>query len=217
VADGDVRMGPSVRAALVEPGLVIAADGGAVKAAQLGLSPLIVVGDGDSLAPEAVEQLRRAGSEVIVHPVDKDESDAELAVREALRRGATVVVILGALGGTRVEHGVANLMLLTLPDLAGLDVSIVDGGSTYRVIGGAGPDETSISGAVGDFVSLLPLSERVEGVTTVDLRFPLSDATLVQGQTRGLSNELVANQGGVRTRSGRLAVIHTDSSERGLS
>jgi len=216
VADGDVRMGPSVRAALVEPGLVIAADGGAVKAAQLGLSPLIVVGDGDSLAPEAVEQLRRAGSEVIVHPVDKDESDAELAVREALRRGATVVVILGALGGTRVEHGVANLMLLTLPDLAGLDVSIVDGGSTYRVIG-AGPDQIAIAGAVGDFVSLRPLSERVEGVTTVDLRFPLSDATLVQGQTRGLSNELVANQGGVRTRSGRLAVIHTDSSERGLS
>jgi thiamine pyrophosphokinase len=216
VADGDVRGGQAVSAALAEPGLVIAADGGALKAAELGLTPAIVVGDGDSLAPEAVENLRSAGSEVIVHPVEKDESDTELAVREALARGATQVVILGALGGTRLEHGVANLLLLTLPDLSRIDASIVDGSSTFRVIGTTGPDDMAISGEMGDFVSLLPLSARVEGVTTVNMRFPLVNATLEPGQTRGLSNELSADKGEVRLRAGRLAVIHTIRSE-GLS
>jgi len=215
VADGDVRIGPAVTDALADHDLVVAADGGALKAAELGLAASVVVGDGDSLGQQAVEQLRRAGAEVIIHPVDKDESDAELALREAVARGATSIVILGALGGHRVEHSVANLLLLTLPEISGLDVSIADGGSTLRVIGLNGADDIEIPGAAGDFVSLLPLSETVSEVTTSGMRFPLAGATLVQGQTRGLSNELLASRGTVRTGSGRLAVIHTLQSEGG--
>jgi thiamine pyrophosphokinase len=213
VADGDVRPGTAVSRALANVDLVVAADGGAVKAAQLGLSPAVVVGDGDSLSPAAADELRRAGVEAIVHPVDKDESDTELAVREAVARGATSVVILGALGGHRVEHSVANLLLLTLPELAAIDASIADNASTIRVIGAGGADSMAIDGEIGDFVSLLPLCDEVAGVTTTNLRFPLVDATLVQGQTRGLSNELSAARGEVRLRSGRLAVIHTPPAE----
>jgi thiamine pyrophosphokinase len=214
VADGDVRPGPAVDRALDGVDLVVAADGGAVKAVDLGLAPAVVVGDGDSLPEAAAEELRRAGAEVIVHPVDKDASDTELAVREAVARGATSVVILGALGGQRVEHSVANLLLLTLPALGDIEASIADGTSTFRVMGtGGGADDIVIDGAVGDYVSLLPLSELVTGVTTANMRFPLTDATLNQGQTRGLSNELSASRGEVRLRSGRLAVIHTLRSE----
>ena len=108
--------------ALEAPDLVVGADGGALKAMSLGLRLDLVVGDGDSLAPERIVELRRGGIEVIIHPVDKDESDTELAVREALARGATSIAIVGAFGGTRLEHSVANLLLLTLPELAGVDV-----------------------------------------------------------------------------------------------
>jgi thiamine pyrophosphokinase len=214
VADGDIRPGPAVSSAIAAVDLVVAADGGAMKAVALGLTPAVVVGDGDSLSQAAADRLRQTGADVIVHPVDKDESDTELAVREAVARGATSVVILGALGGPRIEHGVANLLLLTLPELAGIDASIADGSSTVRVIGAsAGSDEIAIDGSIGDYVSLLPLSERVAGVATTNMRFPLEDATLIQGHTRGLSNELSATRGTVRLRSGRLAVIHTLRSE----
>ncbi len=152
----------------------------------------MVVGDGDSLDPQVAERLRSAGAEVIVYPVDKDESDTELAVREALARGATHLVILGALGGARAEHSVANLLLLTLPALAGVDAALVDGPSTIRAMGLTWPDVMQLDGAPGDYVSLLPLTEEVRGVTTTDLRFPLTDATLPQGGTRGLSNEMLA-------------------------
>lgn len=215
VADGDVRPGPALRDALAQrtavpgPTYVVAADGGALKATALGLRPDLVVGDGDSLALERIAELRRDGVEVVIHPADKDESDTELAVRAALARGATSIVILGAFGGSRLEHSVANLMLPTLPDLAHLDVALIDGPSTARVIGVAGVGHAVISGQLGDYVSLLPLGERVDGVTTEGLRFALADATLVQGSTRGLSNELADVRGAVRTRSGRLAVIHT--------
>ncbi len=217
VADGDVSNGIAVRRALDEaagspPALVVAADGGAIKAALLGLKPAIVVGDGDSLAADRTEELRRAGVEVIVHPAQKDESDTELAVREAIARGAESILIVGAFGGDRLEHSVANLLMLTLPELADRDVALVDAASTVRVIGGSGPARLSINGTIGDYVSLFALSERVEGLATSGLRYPLSDEVLVQGPTRGLSNELSADHAEVATRKGRLAVIHTQRS-----
>jgi len=216
VADGDVRPGPALSLALARPDedgrglpLVVAADGGALKAISLGLRPDLVVGDGDSLAPDRIAELRRDGVEVIVHPADKDASDTELAVHEALARGATSIVILGAFGGSRLEHSVANLLLLTLAELAEVDMALVDGSSTVRVIGVAGAGHAAMTGQVGDYVSLLPLSERVDGVTTEGLRFALTDATLAQGPARGLSNEMATKACAVRTRSGRLAIIHT--------
>lgn len=211
VADGDIRPGTALHGPAFS--LVVAADGGALKASILGLVPDVVVGDGDSLAAERVAELRADGVEVIIHPVDKNESDTELAVREALARGATSIVIAGAFGGARLDHGVANLLLLTLPELAGLDVSLIDGASSARVIGLSGAGHLIFEGAAGDYVSLLALSERVDGVTTDGLRFPLTNDTLLQGPTRGLSNELVGAWAEVRTDRGRLAVIHTRRAE----
>jgi thiamine pyrophosphokinase len=209
VADGDVPTRDELArlTAAASPDIVVAADGGALKAAAVGLTPAVVVGDADSLLPDAVEQLRRAGTEVVVHPAAKDESDTELAVRESIRRGATALTIVGAFGGSRLEHTVANLLLLCLPELQGLDVRLADGASEVRLIKGG--TTLTIEGAPGDFVSLLPLAPTATGVTTHGLRFPLTDEPLHQGPARGLSNELASDRATVSLRSGRLLVIHT--------
>jgi thiamine pyrophosphokinase len=218
VADGDVPLPGAIGALLAEHGpaddtLVVAADGGAIKAVALGLWPDVVVGDADSLPSDRIEELRRDGVEVLVHPAQKDESDTELAVREAIDRGAQQILLLGGFGGDRVEHTIANLLLLTLPDLAGRDVVLIDGPSTVRVIGVDGPATLEVRGDAGDYVSLLPLSTRVEGVTTAGLAYPLDGATLEQGPARGLSNELLGSVGSVSIDDGRLAVVHTRRSD----
>jgi thiamine pyrophosphokinase len=216
VADGDVPSRSIVDRLLGgdrdEDRLVIAADGGALKAEAIGMHPDVVVGDGDSLTPAAIGRLRREGVTVKLHPADKDESDTELAVREALDRGADGFVVIGAFGGLRIEHTVANLLLLCLPELAGRAV-LADGASTVRLMGVAGEDQTEVRGAPGDFVSLLPLSEQVSGVTTSGLRYELTDESLIQGPARGLSNVLLRPTATVSTQSGRLLVIHTRRSE----
>jgi thiamine pyrophosphokinase len=193
--------------------LVIAADGGASNARRLGLRPDLIVGDLDSLPADAVEQYRRDGVEVIAHQAEKDASDTELAVAEALQRGADEVVILAALGGERAEHTLANMLLLSLPQLAGRVALLVDGPTSVRVLGVAGPQELTIHGLPGDFVSLLPLSEKASGVTTGGLRYALHDALLGQGSSRGLSNEMTASAATVAVSGGRLAVIHTQRQE----
>jgi thiamine pyrophosphokinase len=217
VGDGEVpsrtifeRLFPPTEGA---PALVIAADGGALKAESLGLRPNLVVGDLDSLDERDVERLRREDVPVLAFPSRKDESDTELAVREALARGANRVVFIGALGGRRLEHSLANVLLLTMPELSRIDAAIVDRASTVRALGSGGRRGLELRGAAGDYVSLLPLTERVEGVTTTGLAYELHDEELRQGPARGLSNELTGRQATITTRSGRLLVVHTSRAE----
>jgi thiamine pyrophosphokinase len=201
--------------ALEGAALVVAADGGAACAERLGLRADLVVGDGDSLDPDALERLARSG--VPFEPVrpDKDQSDLELAVREALSRGATEVVILAALQGERVEHSVANLLLLALPELVQVDVRLVDERSTVRLLsaGGDGTSSAALHGRARDYVSLFPWTGTAEGVTTDGLRFPLRDAVLPPGPSRGLSNEFVGETATVGLRSGRLLIVQTRRTE----
>jgi thiamine pyrophosphokinase len=212
VADGDTPPRAAVERWLPSgPDLVIAADGGALKATALGYTPDVVVGDADSLNAADAEKLRAGGAEVVIHPAAKNESDTELALREAITRGAKSVLVIGAFGGARLEHTIANLMLLCLPEARGLEVTLMDAASTVRLLE---PDTTPggtirIDGVPGDFVSLLPLSGTAEGVTTAGLDFPLVDEPLHQGPARGLSNVLSGTYGTVTVRSGRLLVIHT--------
>ncbi len=209
VADGDIPVRADVDRLLAPDGadLVVAADGGALKARALGFRPDVVVGDADSLPHAALDELRADGVDVIVHPAAKDESDTELAVREALARGATTLTVIGAFGGARLEHTIANLLLLAMPELIGRDARLADGASVVRLLE-PGPALT-IHGRRGDFVSLLPLAPRVEGVITDGLEFPLRDEALTQGPARGLSNVMTGDSATVSLRAGRLLVVHT--------
>jgi thiamine pyrophosphokinase len=218
VADGDVSAGTlehPLLSAAADGLLVIAADGGALKAEQLGLRPDVVVGDLDSLAPETVGRLRRAGVEIVQHQADKDESDTELALLEAISRGARELIVVGGLGGLRIDHSLANMLLLNLPRPDGCEVVLLDGLASLRVLGVAGQDSLGLEGQPGDLVSLLPLSERVEGVRTEGLAYRLDDETLEQGPSRGLSNVMRGQQATIHSRSGRLAVIHSPGQAEG--
>ena len=218
VANGDVPSGVERLLEMAVPDedggpLVIAADGGARKAAAIGLSPRIVIGDGDSLSGEDVAGLREQGVQVLLFPAEKDESDTELALREAVAAGARRIVVVGAFGGQRLDHSLANLALLALPEIEGRDVALTDGSTTVRLLGRAdGPGELHVMGAPGDVLSLLPLDATVEGIVTAGLRYPLHDEPLRLGPSRGLSNELVETEAHITARRGRLLVVHTRDS-----
>src|ERR671911_857583 len=117
VADDDARW-------LENAALVIAADGGAAALNRLSRHPDLLVGDLDSADAGLVARLEAEGAEIQRHPADKEATDTELAVVAALAAGATEVVILGALGGRRLDHELANLLLLADGRLASVDARI---------------------------------------------------------------------------------------------
>ncbi len=187
--------------------LVVAADGGANSLDRIGRRPDLLVGDLDSIEASLVESLGASGMPIERHPADKEASDTELAVTSALAAGATEVVILGAVGGDRLDHELANLLLLADPALAGRDVRADRGRSTVRAVHAAGRLE--LRGGAGDLVTLLPVGGDVSGITTGGLRWQLTDAVLAMGRARGLSNEVVHPPASVRIERGTLLVVET--------
>ncbi len=190
--------------------LVIAADGGARHAIALGIPVDIVVGDLDSLAPTDLDRLAAAGTSIQRASPDKDESDTELAIRAALDAGSTRITLVGALGGERLDHALANLLLLAHPMLDDVEATIVDREVRIQRTGTTdGPGTIELDGRPGDLVTLLPIAGVVEGVVTDGLRYPLRAEDLQPGPARGLSNVMSRPTAQVRTRRGRLLVIHT--------
>ena len=193
--------------------IVVAADGGARHATELGLAVSHWTGDGDSLAAPEIERLRSAGASVKLVDPEKDESDTELAIAEAVAAGAAEIVILGAMGGLRLDHALANVSLLAHRDLGDRPAAILDAGSRVRLVRAPGPGGTPVAlalpGRIGDGVSLIPSGGDVVGVTTAGLRYALDDETLHLGSARGLSNVRLAGAASVVVRGGQLLVIET--------
>jgi thiamine pyrophosphokinase len=193
---------------LPRPDRVVVADGGTSIAVRLGLTPDLVVGDFDSCDPDAltqVEHWRAQGLrvETFVHET-KLETDTELAILASLEFEPERIYLLGATGG-RLDHTLANILLLTHPRLAPLDVRVVEGGQEIYLANRG--DWNRLEGRLGDTVSLLPVGGDVTGVTLRDMVYPLEDATLGIGLGRGVSNVIKGDEPAVRYSSGLLLVV----------
>lgn len=208
VLDGDTLGSDAWLAQLARGSeVVIAADGGANLLAKAGRRPDLVIGDMDGVTAETQRDLERAGTEIERYPTEKAQTDGELALDAAVKRGADEVLIVGAFGGPRLDHMAGNLMLLAHEDFAAIDVALVTERSTFRSL--LGPGTLELEGAAGDWVTLEPLSDRARGIATDGLRYPLRHEELRRGSTRGVSNELTASRGSVEVGDGLLLVIVT--------
>ena len=185
---------------------IIAVNGGTRHALSIGVMPRVIIGDLDSLPPEQQAALRGASTQFLRFPSRKDETDLELALRHAVERGASEILLLAALGG-RIDQMFGNLLLLAHPCLRGIDVKIIAGRQTAFLI----RDAAIIHGAPGDTVSILPIGGDAVGVTNDGFEWPLRDETLPFGATRGISNVLLGECGAIRVQRGMLLCVVTAS------
>jgi thiamine pyrophosphokinase len=181
---------------------VIAADRGLDHARALGLAVTAVVGDLDSVDEEQLTAAEAAGTRVVRHPAEKDATDLELALEEALRMRPTHVLVLAGDGG-RLDHLLGTMLLLGSARYADVQVDAEIGDAGVHVIRG----ERVLSGAPGETVSLLALHGDAEGVTTDGLQYPLDRETLEAGSTRGISNVFVSDTATVTLERGVLLAI----------
>ena len=175
---------------------VIAADGGLRHTRKLGITPDTVLGDFDSLGftPEGAN----------VFPVEKDDTDAMLAVRRGLQLGYREFLLYGSLDGPRLDHTVANFQTLQY---------LADHGAVGYLIGNTTMvtvvKDGSISFPVGatGTVSVFCMGPDAQGVTLEGLYYPLQNGTLTPGFPLGVSNHFTGANAKISVETGSLLVL----------
>ena len=175
---------------------VIAADGGLTHTQKLGITPNAILGDFDSLGftPEGAN----------VFPVEKDDTDAMLAVRRGLSLGYREFVLYGSLDGPRLDHTVANFQ--TLQYLADHNAAGYLVGNSYMVTVVKDGSIFFPEGMEGT-VSVFCMGKDAEGVTLEGLYYPLEKGTLTAGFPLGVSNHFTGKKAAITVEKGSLLVL----------
>ena len=206
-----------------EDGLLIAADSGLEVLDQLIVQqnvegagktdtesiyyPNVAVGDFDSVDPQVLDRFQQRGKiRLERHRPEKNETDTELAFTIAQEAGATDIILMGATG-TRLDHVLSNIHLLKAAMDRGLNCQLLDLHNRIRLVRGRTAfvkKEESYP-----FVSFVPLTMEVKGITLTGFKYPLIDHDLILGQECGLcvSNELAAEEAVLDFAQGLLLVV----------
>ncbi|MEI6131930.1 MAG: thiamine diphosphokinase [Bacillota bacterium] len=188
-------------------GILIGVDSGADHINFMGLRPNLIIGDFDSISTSTESDFAKV--EKLVFHREKDLTDGELSLREAVKRGYNEVIFFGALGG-RIDHLLQNIFLLELADSLGACAMIEYDKGTLELLT-KNKKEVIMKVEKGNTVSLIPISDIVEGVSTDGLKYTLKNAQMERGSSLGISNVADINtmnkKVGISINSGKLLVI----------
>ena len=188
--------------------LVIAADRGMEFFYQNRLVPDEIVGDFDSVKPEVLAYFKQNNPDIRVRKFqpEKDETDTELALRTAIDAGCEKVWLLGATG-TRLDHVLGNIHLLGMAMERGCECIMVDSCNRIRMLNKG--IRITRKEQYGDYVSLLPFTPAVEGLTLTGFKYPLQKYELRCYHSLGVSNEISEEAAEISFDTGILLMIES--------
>lgn len=192
---------------------VIAVDAGLAACENMSLIPDLAVGDFDTFGLQRMETLqKKEGWRTDVHKPEKDETDTELAVRSALSAGFHAAHVLGATGG-RLDHELSNIHLMRAAKDAGLFMEIYDKKNRIFLLT---PDDQEhsvfLKGKLyGTYISFLPLTETVRGITLTGFKYPLhdKDISILENPSLCVSNELLGERAKLTFSDGILICVES--------
>lgn len=186
-----------------EHDLLIGVDSGTLFLMKEQLPIHLAIGDFDSITELEKEKVKKYAKRYIsCDPVHKNETDTEMAVKHAIRMQPEEIIIFGATG-TRLDHTMANVHLLRLTAEHNIPCRIIDQWNEAQLV----QDELTIASGNFSYISLLPLTTAVTGITLIGFEYTLEHATITLGQTIGISNKLKGKFGKIMIESGLLLVI----------
>ena len=185
--------------------LVIAADSGLHTAQKLNMHVDFVVGDFDSVDASALARATSAHTQAIRHSADKDFNDLESALLLAVDKNSQHIIIVTA-GGGRLDHQFGFIAAMFNPKLRNCKVEAL--WQNNRLFALQGPANCDIATQVGDTVAIQSFSDKSEKISTTGLQWQLTNESLNNFETRGVSNIATKEQVSVSVELGQLIVIH---------
>ena len=201
IAGGDFTATNQIRTILDQAERIICADSGAGHLRPLDIVPHILMGDFDSITPDDLAFFESQGSRVERFPARKDQTDSELCIDRALELHASEIILLGATG-SRMDHTLANILLLEKIAAHDIPVRIIDATNEITLV----TDRIELDGVPGEPVSIIPVTETAEGVSFQGLEYPLTEGRMKRASSLGISNRFAKTTARISVRSGKLLV-----------
>ena len=167
---------------LMQGARVIAADGGMRHAQALGVLPEVWVGDFDS-TPDGLSEFH-AATPRMPFPAEKNFTDGELAIEEAIERGATRLVLIGSFGGERTDHSLSHLLLAVTLAERGFEVVLTSGQEEAVPLL---PGSRELELPAGSLFSVVAFTD-LAGLSLTGAKYPLDQADIAFGASRTISN-----------------------------
>lgn len=183
---------------------IIASDRGIEVLDMYGIIPNYIIGDFDSANKKILDKYINNKDIVIkkLNP-EKDYTDTHMALKLAIELKSTDIIILGAIG-TRIDHSIANIHILKEALDNNIKCKIIDINNSIQLIN----KKTILKKSENyKYVSLIPLTSKVDGITLKGFKYPLSNSTLRAGQSIGISNEQIDEMGQIELKNGVLILI----------
>lgn len=194
---GDIQLYKRIR--LKDDDMIICADGGYDALAFTNIVPDVIIGDFDSVNSTLPSDIK-----LIRYPAEKDKTDLEICIDYAIENECDTIFMMGVLGG-RPDHSLASFFAMRYALEKGACPMILTANSRVYLV----DNEIELNRENFKYISLIPCTDTVQGVTTSGLKYKLDNAVLKQSSSYGISNEFFNNTGKITVKKGLLFVVCT--------
>ncbi|WP_102027333.1 thiamine diphosphokinase [Salirhabdus sp. Marseille-P4669] len=182
----------------------IGADRGNLTLLEAGITPMIAVGDFDSLTTQELETVKSRVKNICTYPIEKDATDLELAIEQALSLYPTKIYIFGVTGG-RKDHELISYQLLYRLEKRSISSAIINKQNWIEL---KLPKSHTIEyDPMYKYISFIPQSHSVKNVTLEGFYYPLQNKTIEIGSSISVSNHLIGKKGTFSFTEGILLLV----------
>lgn len=209
LAGGPEELLPNLNEYSRENDIWVGVDRGVYTLINKNITPMIAFGDFDSVSNEELQVIKGHVKEIKRYKPEKNETDMELALNWAIKQEPALIRIFGATGG-RLDHLLANVYLMINPLMEDkkFNIVLID---NQNILALKGPGSYKIEKRVDKkYISFVPLTFNVEGLTLEGFKYPLKDRHISIGSTLCISNELIGDNGTFSFSEGILLVIRSN-------
>jgi len=202
ISSGDIENYESFIEIVNDYDYILCADGGLRHAQFLGITPDAIIGDFDSISKESLKLVHKLNIPMYRFPIEKNETDTELALKFMLEKGYKNITLIGATG-SRIDHTLANMFLLRnlLPyNAVG---KIVNNNNIIYLVN----NKIKLTKKDGYYISIIPISTDGVIVSLEGFYYPLKNEGIPFGSTLGISNKIIGEQGIIRIKKGEAIII----------
>jgi len=204
IANGDLEYTSNITDIIKSAQLIISADGGARHLRTLDILPHVMIGDFDSINPNDKLFFNEKQIKKILFSPRKNHTDSELCVSWALENNATDITLLGVTG-TRLDHTLANIFLLKKLAKHNIEARIINKHNEIFIV----TNFIELKGKPKELLSIIPVTQKVTGITLTGLEYPLKNASMQMGDSLGISNVFKKSMVSISIKSGVLIVTRS--------